>query len=124
MSRTALVFVLLPWVLLAAIPATFVLGVSGPTLFIGNGVDSFEGAERAYAKETLHRVRRDLSGSGLVMSVLRVTEVEACSDDPYPDYQHISTSVEIYTIFGIYYDTYDVTCKGELVVPKHPDDGG
>ena len=41
MSRTALVFVLLPCIFLAAIPATFVLGVSGPTLFIENGVDSF-----------------------------------------------------------------------------------
>ena len=126
MSRTALVFVLLPWLFLAAIPATFVLGVSGPTtLFIGNGVDSFEGAERACAKEALHRARIDMSGSGLVMSALRITDVEACpDDDPYPDYVQVSAEVEIYTIFGIYYDTYDADCEGELYVPRHPDDRG
>nr|MDP9480794.1 hypothetical protein [Actinomycetota bacterium] len=124
-GRTALVFVLLPFLLVAALVATVVLGMLVPPLVIGSGVDSFEGEERAYAKEALHQVRvHSISGSPLavVASALRVTDVEACpDDDPYPDYLKVSAKVEVYTIFGIYYDTWDATCEGELFVPRHPD---
>ena len=99
-----------------------------PPLVIGSDVDSFEGEERAYAKEALHDVRvHHLSGSPLAVltSALRITDVEACPDDDlYPDYVKVSAEVEIYTIFGIYYDTYDADCEGELYVPRHPDDRG
>ena len=57
------------------------------------------------------------------MSALRITDVGACpDDDPYPDYLKVSAKVEIYTIFGIYYDTSEIGCEGEgLLVRKHPD---
>ena len=127
MKRTALVFVLLPCLFVVALVATYVLGMMVPPLFIGNGVDSFEGEERAYAKEALHRVRLDsVSGSGraFLVSAVRITDVGACPDDDlHPDYLEVSAEVEAYTIFGVYYDTLGIGCGGEgLLVRKHPDD--
>ena len=127
MGRTALVFVLLPCLFVVALVATYVLGMLVPPLFIGDGVDSFRGKERAYAKEALYRVRLDsVSGSGraFLVSALRITDVEACpDDDPYPDYLKLSAEVEAYTIFGMYYDTLGAGCESDgLMVRKQPDD--
>ena len=124
MVRTALVLLLLPLLLLVAV----VLGTLIPSLFIEDGVDSFEGAERAYSSEALEYVRRQFvtgSGRAFLVSAMRVTDVEACpDDDPFPGYLEISTEIELYTIFGIHYDTWDYTCEDELFVPRPPDNRG
>ena len=126
MSRTALAFVLLPCLFLVALVATYVLGMLVPSRVIGSGVDSFEGAERAYAKEAFDRVRLDyVSGSGraFLVSTLHITDVEACpDDDPHPGYLKVSAEFETYTIFGLRYDAFGIGCGGEgLLVRKHPD---
>lgn len=44
---------------------------------------------------------------------------------PFPDHPRVSAEVELYTIFGIYYDTLGASCGGEgLLVRKHPKDRG
>ena len=64
------------------------------------------------------------SGRALLTSAARITGVEACPDDPYPDYVKLSAEVELYGFFGSYYDTLEADCGGdEILVPKRPEDG-
>jgi len=101
------------------------LGVALPSRYIGDGLDAFEGAEKAAASRALFDVTEyygngfleigDYNGPPLVLG-WRVEAAEGCPGAPFGEEAvGANARIEAYGPFGLPRGEMEVACRGERV---------
>lgn len=97
-------------------------GFKAPSYFIDKGISQFPSEiERGVAENSISSAYMALSGSfgGLLATAFRVTEVtpalEPCDGSPnmFEPAGKYASRVQIYTVFGLPYQTLYLTCGGD-----------